>query len=150
VSWIDDDKAELERQRHSVAELRAIESKISNQSGTIYENLWKEILNDMTEAENKGLARILTNGSPYARKLIVPQPIKSPQTYSSPHEFELRLTDNQQAITLKGPKTAMAFPLFLGEDQVVRIKYEGEERSVKEVAALILRPMLFPDLYGPK
>jgi cobalamin biosynthesis Co2+ chelatase CbiK len=150
MSWIDDDKDELGRQQQSAAELRARESIIAAESGTIYEDLWNEIVERIEEAANKGMSRLLTNGSSYQRKIIVPQKVKPGQEYSNPKEYVLNLSKNQQAVTLTGPDLKLTLPLVLGEDKVVRLRHDGEEKIVKDVARSLLRPLLFPDLYGQK
>jgi hypothetical protein len=151
VSWIDEDMAELRRQRQSEAELRARHSTISECSCVIFNDLWKELLAGIREAEEKALGRLLTNGSPYERTIIVPVKPQPPQTVREPDVYEIRLTQDQQGITVKGPKTSFLLSLDLSEDdKVVRIRHEGEYKDPKEAAKLILRPMIFPDLFGPK
>jgi hypothetical protein len=65
MTWIDDDRQELERQHQAAADLRARESQIASHAATIYEGLWKEIFERLREAESKGMGRILTNGAQF-------------------------------------------------------------------------------------
>ena len=62
----------------------------------------------------------------------------------------MRLTPNQQEITVKGPGIEILLTLDLCKDNVVRIRHDGEHKSAKEAAKLILRPLLFPELFGHK
>jgi len=150
MTWIDDDIEEQKRLHQSAMQLRTRESEISIKAGTIFENLWDEILARIQEAEEKQLIAILTNGSPYERKLIVPQPIKPHQSGSYPKVYILALTKGQQAISFKGPDSTIILPFDLGDDKVVRIRHEGEPQTIQDIARSLLRPLLFPELYGPK
>jgi len=148
MTWIDDDKAELERQQQAGAELRERERKIADQAATIYDDLWNQLLDDMKEAENKGLPHLLTNGSPYKRTIFVPIKPQPHQRSTNPKEYVLALSKNQQAISITGPdEFSLRFILDLADDNVVRLKHEGEHKNIKEASRLILRPLLFPELF---
>jgi hypothetical protein len=149
MTWIDDDRAELERQHHAGVELRARESQISSRAAKIYEELWKEILARITEAESKGLGKILTNGDCYQRTLIVMQKIKPDESYALPDKYMLALAPDQQSIVMSGPNSSSreVLVLALGEDNVVYIKHNGEQKNIPEAAKSLLRPILFPELY---
>jgi len=150
MSWIDDDKAELLRLQQSASELEARECEIAAHAASIFTEVWSEIIAKLKEAEANGLGGILTNGSYWERKLIVPRRPIPPATGANPDEYIIRLSDNKQKILVTGPQINVVLPLELGTDGVTRVHHEGELKTAEDVAKLILRPLLFPDLYGPR
>jgi hypothetical protein len=156
MTWIDDDAGELKRQRESAAELAARNSQIANCAEEIYNNLWKEVVARIAEAKSKGnyhAANLITNGDPYERnisghRIIVPQPVKPSASYSEPKHVIIKLTADHLKIEVTGlPKTPIYLLLDICEDGVVLPKYEGECKTIQEVVKVILRPVLFPELF---
>src|SRR5579864_3565054 len=117
MTWIDDDRDELQRLHKSAAELKTRESQIAAASGEVYEALWDEIVERISEADDKGIRSLLTNGAAYERKIIIPQEVAG----AYPKEYALKLAKDQQAITFSGPNGKIVLPLELGADKVVRI-----------------------------
>ena len=62
MTWIDDDMAERKRREQSLAQLQAREAEVNIKAGTIFENLWGEILARLDEAEEKDAGQVHTNG----------------------------------------------------------------------------------------
>jgi len=156
MSWIDEDAAELQRQRESAAELAARNSQIANCAEKIYNDLWREIVARIAEAKSKGnhsAANLLTNGDPCERRIahhqiIVPQPIKPSASSSSPKYVVVKLTEDHLKIEVTGlRKTPVYLLLDIREDGVVLPKYEGECKTIQEAARVILRPVIFPELF---
>ena len=157
MSWIDEDAAEFQRQRESAAELAARNSQIASCAEKIYNELWKEVVARIDEAKSKGnwhAGNLLTNGDPYERRIfnhqiIVPQPVKAGAASSSPKYVVIKLAADHLKIEVTGlPKTPIYFLLDVCEDGVVLPKYEGECKTIQESAKLILRPVLFPELFA--
>lgn len=158
MSWIDDDAAELQRQRESAAELAERNRKIANSAEKIYNDLWDEIVNCIAEGKKKGHPStfdLITNGDPYERRIdhriIAPQSVKPPASTSKPKYVTVRMSKDRLRIEVEGLRaTAIHFLLDLCDDGVVRLKYEGEHKTIHEAAKPILRPLLFPELFGEK
>lgn len=156
MSWIDDDLDESKRQQQSAAELAARNSGIASRAETIYNNIWEELVAQIKDAKAKGVPsaqHLVTNGDPFDREIvrgslgheiIVPQP-----AISSRKCVTISLTKDRLKITISGLRTETLYLLLdLGEDGVVLPKHEGERLTIQGAAKLILRPLLFPDLYG--
>ena len=157
MTWIDEDAAELRRLQESAAELAARNQQIANSAEKIYNDLWREVIERIAEAKGKGFpsaANLITNGDPYERRIfnhriVVPQPVKPPATSSSPKYVTIKLTADHLRIEVTGLKsTALYLLLDMGEDGVVLPKFEGEYKTIQEAARLILRPVLFPELFA--
>jgi hypothetical protein len=156
MSWIDDDAEELKRLQESAAELAARERQIKDSAAKIYNDLWTEILERIAEAKNKGnhrAAQLITNGDPYERRIlnhriVVPQPIKPSQSSSSANHVVLTLTPDRLKIEITGLRKAKDYlVLDVCEDGVVRPKHEGECKRIDEAVRLILRPIIYPELF---
>jgi hypothetical protein len=159
MTWIDDDAGELQRQRESAAELAAHNSQIANCAEKIYNDLWKEVVARIVEAKGKGnhnAANLITNGDPYERRIvhhqiIVPQPVKPGASTSSPKYIVIKLTADHLKIEVNGlRKDPLYLALDICEDGVVLPKHEGECKTIQDAAKLILRPVLFPELFQQK
>lgn len=146
MTWIDDDYEELKRQRQAAAELSARESEIAGHADKIYEDLWTELVARIDEARTKRVAEssLLTNGSSYDRKVI------AGKLNIQPSHYILKLAQNRQSITFTGPDTNIILPLDMGEDEVVRIRHDGECKTIRDVARSLLRPLIFPEMFGQK
>ena len=156
MSWIDDDASELQRQRESAAELAARNSHIAACATAIYNDLWKELTACIAEAKGKGnhhAAKLITNGDPYERRIlnhqiVVPQPIKPGASSSKPRYVVVKLVEDHLKIEVTGLRSAPMYLLLdLCDDGVVLPKYEGEYKTIQEAAKLILRPVIFPELF---
>ncbi|MGA8216525.1 MAG: hypothetical protein WB799_23260 [Candidatus Sulfotelmatobacter sp.] len=156
MSWIDDDAAELQRQRESAAELAARNSQIANCAEKIYNDLWTELVARIAEAKSKGnynAAELITNGDPYERRIfnhriVVPQPVKPGTSSSSPKYVVVKLVADHLKIEVAGlRKTPIYLLLDICDDGVVLPKYEGECKTIQEAAKLILRPVIYPELF---
>jgi|ERR1022692_1081332 hypothetical protein len=163
MSWIDDDEEEFRRRQQSVADLAARNQEIAQRAEKIYNDLWEEITARIAEAKSKGIAgaqHLVTNGDPYEREItrekpghviIVPQPIKPGHTSSSAERVNISLTRDRLTIVVSGLRNEpLRFPLDLSDDGVVRLKYEGEHKTIQEAAKLILRPVFHSELFPPK
>ena len=150
MTWIDDDQGELRRLHQSAAELESREREIASFASKIYEELWRELASNISEADNKGIRKLLTNGAAYERKIIIPQDLKTAESGEYPKEYILRLSKNRQAITLTGPEISVVLQLGVGEDHIVQIRHNGENAEISEIAKLLLRPLLFPALFPSK
>jgi len=157
MSWIDEDNAELQRLRESAAELSDRNSQIANSGERIYNDLWREVTERITEAKRKGnhyAAALITNGDTYERRilnhrLVVPQPVKPNASSSDPKYVVIKLTADHLKIEVTGlPNSPVYFILDVCEDGVVLPKYEGECQTIQQVARIILRPVIYPELYG--
>jgi hypothetical protein len=157
MTWIDEDSSELRRVQESAAELAARNHQIANSGETIYNDLWREIVERIKEAKDKGLpyaANLITNGDPDERRIfnhriVIPQPIKPPVVSSSPKHIIIKLTADHLKIEISGLKNSAIYLLLdVGEDGVILPKFEGEFRTIQETARLILRPILFPELFS--
>jgi hypothetical protein len=157
MTWIDDDAGELQRQKESAAELAARNSQIANCAEKIFNDLWKEVVARIAEAKSKGnyhAVKLITNGDPFERRIsghciIVPQPVKPSASYSEPKYVTIKLTADHLKIEVTGlHKTTIYLLLDICDDGVVLPKYEGECKTIQEAARLILRPVLFPELFG--
>ena len=156
MSWIDEDAAELRRLRESAAELAARNAQIANCAEKIYNDLWEELVACIVEAKKKGnphATNLVTNGDPYERRfvgreIIVPQPIKPGASFSTPKHVVVKLTADRLKIEVGGlRKTPLYLLLDICEDGVVLPKYEGECKTIQDAARVILRPIIFPELF---
>lgn len=153
MTWIDDDNEERKRLNQSLADLAIREAKIANEAAAIYEELWAELAGRIKEANEKRITELglLTNGGGYERKIVVPVRAQRAESSRNPDEYVLRLGKKHQSITLTGARgTNQTIALDLGDDEVVRPKLDGELKTIKEVARTLLRPLLFPEMYGQK
>jgi hypothetical protein len=159
MTWIDDDMAELRRLQDSAAELAVRESQIRAVAEKIYNDLWKEVIERIAEAKSKGnhhATLLLTNGDPYERRIfdhriVVPQPVKPPASSSDPKYVILTLTSDRLKIEIAGLQNSKDYlTLDLCDDGVVRPKHQGEYKQIDEAARLILRPLLFPEMFSAK
>jgi hypothetical protein len=157
MSWIDDDAAEVRRLHEAAAELNERHARIAESSERVYNDLWKELVEKIKEAKNKGIphaANLITNGEPFERKIlehqiIVPQIPKPPAQTSKPKYVTVKLTGDRQKIEVTGTRQSSLFlPLDFGDDGVVLIKHEGEFLQIQEVARMILKPVFFPELFA--
>ena len=148
MTWIDKDRDELNRNKQWQAEQAARNQLIANDGETIYNNLWDEIRARIAEAKAKGLPTLITNGSPFKRKIIVPMTPKPTEDSRRPLEVTVELAPNKLAINITGSyESPIRLTLDRGEDDVTRLKHNGEYQSIGDAAKLILRPLLFPDLF---
>lgn len=147
MTWIDNDYEELKRQRQSAAELHSQESEIAGHASKIYEDLWAELVERINEAKTKRVtdSSLLTNGRSYQRKIIV-----GTGRSLHPDAYDLTLAENKQSIKFQGPNIMVVLALALCEDGVVRIRYDGKCQTVPEAAQYLLRPLIFPEMFGPK
>jgi hypothetical protein len=147
MTWIDDDYEELKRRQRLAAELHSQESEIAGHASKIYEDLWAELVERINEAKTKRVTEssLLTNGSSYQRKVIV-----GTNKSLHPDAYHLDLAESKQSINFKGPDVSVILPLALCEDGVVRIRYDGKCQTVPEAAQYLLRPLIFPEMFGPK
>jgi hypothetical protein len=159
MSWIDDDAAELKWLKESAAQLEERNREIANAAEKIYNDLWDELVRCIDEAKKTGIpvaAHLMTNGDPFERRIvghaiIVPQPVKPPASSSTRKVITVKLTADHLQIEVSGlHKTPIYFPLDLCDDGVVRLKHKGEHKTIQDAAKLILRPILFPELYPPE
>jgi hypothetical protein len=161
MNWINDDLEESKRQQQSAAELAARSSEIASRAETIYNNVWEELVVRLKDAKAKGVPSaqdIITNGDPFERlikrrppghDIIVPQLVKSGQKGSDPECVTISLTEDRLKILVSGLRNEPIYLLLdLGEDEVVLPKYEGERLTIQDTVKLILRPLLFPDLFA--
>lgn len=160
MSWIDDDNDELRRQQESVAELSARNQKIAERAEKIYNDLWAEIVNRINEAKSKGVEtarNLTTNGDVFEREIrlgkasghaiIIPR-YDPTVPHTMPDRVNINLAKDHLGIVVSGLQSeALHFRLDLGDDDVVQIKYKGEQKQIQDAAALILRPILYPTLY---
>jgi hypothetical protein len=157
MSWIDEDGAELQRQRESAAELAARNSHIASCAEKIYSDLWNELVARIDEAKRKGnyhAAGLIIDGDPYERRvynhrIVVPQPIKPGSSSSEPRYVVLTLTADRLKIEVTGlQRTPLYLLLDICEDGAVLPKYEGECKTIQDASKVILRPLIFPELFA--
>jgi len=147
MNWIDDDRQELRRLELSETELAKRNEEIGRYAETVYNDLWAELLARIAEAATAGLPKIITNGSPFSRKLIIPVEPKPDESSAPPAEVELQLSQDKTAILVRGALN-LHFNLDLGPDNVAFLRQGGDRKSIQDAAQLILRPLLFPKLFG--
>jgi hypothetical protein len=148
MTWIDEDREELNKNRKLAAELAARNQLIANDAETVYNNLWDEIRARIAEAKQKGLPQLITNGLPFRRVIIVPMMPRPTETSRNPMEVIVELAANKLSIIVSGgSEPAIRLALDRGDDNVTCLKHNGEYQSIGDAAKLILRPLLFPELF---
>lgn len=148
MNWIDEDRDELKRNKQWAAEQAARDQVIANDAELVYNNLWDEIRERIAEAKNKGLPELVTNGYPFKRKIIVPMIPRLTETCRHPMEVTVELAVNKLAINVSGgDEQPIRLVLDRGDDNVIGLKHNGEYQSIGDAAKLILRPLLFPELF---
>jgi hypothetical protein len=155
MNWIDDDLAERIRREYLEAQQAEINHTIAAHTEEIYNQLWNEVVERIAEVKAKPsqLPQLFTNGGPFLRKIIRPVNPKRHEQSRKPIEVELKIAPDKLSITAKsseslpGSEYPILFSLAQGEDDVIRMKHKGEHYSVHEAAKLILRPLLFPELF---
>ena len=147
MSWIDEDREELRKNKQWQAEQEARNQSIAQDAEQVYNDLWDEIKARIAEAKNTDLPELLTNGYPFKRMIIVPMMPRPTETSRNPMETIVELAANKLAILISGGHAPLRFALDRGEDNVICLKHNGEYQSIGDAAKLILRPLLFPDLF---
>jgi hypothetical protein len=136
MTWIDTRMADLEAWRKRNSTIRA-------HAADIYEALWKEIVEHLDEAKQKGFP-LSTNGASRKRVVSLEKDNKPGQHW----ELDVILVDPKDRIRAKGDRVDLFLDLDICPDGVVCLKLDGKQISLEEAAIRILDPFLFPQLNG--
>jgi hypothetical protein len=150
MTWIDDDSGELNRRKHWLSQEESRNWSIVAEAEKIYNDLWSEITDRIAEAKQKNIVTLLTNGSTFHRKIIAPTTLKGSEPWTAPKEVLIDLSKDKLSIIVSGLEGFSFLPFFQREDNVILLNRAGEYITVAELAKLILRPLLFPELFGPR
>lgn len=134
MTWIDDRLAERKASRERWG-------LIKQHADAVYEALWKQIVEYVTEAKSKSIS-VFTNGSVHHRIVSLSWPIK-PATKDPDH---LHVTMTRTSIHARGEKVDLEFRFGAYPDGVVGLTLDGEPISTEATARRILDPFLFPEL----
>jgi hypothetical protein len=137
VSWIDDDiKAR--------GEIEARAQLINTHAEGVYNDLWKEILERVTEAKNKGI-QLYTNGTPFSR--IVGLGDFRPPKEDSRRELVIGFRkDYPSGISVSNRAGTYALSVDVCDDNVVCLKLSGKPITMHDAGIYILRSFIFPDV----
>ena len=120
---------------------------IFDDSVTVYEALWNQIVTDITEAKAEGFP-VDTNGGGYSRKIRLQRlPLASPNEAKT--EVIVQLASDRRSISVKGNfYQDIVFALDVCSSGYTCLKFTGTEISIQDCSQKILDPMLFPQLRG--
>lgn len=134
MTWIEKRIADLElwKSRRSVIREHAVD---------VYEALWREISEHLSEARTKGFP-VSTNGTPRKRIIRLEKQNRSGDFF----ELQVSLVEAKDRIRAIGDRVDLFLDLDICPDDVVCLKYLGKQLTIEEAAISILDPFLFPQL----
>jgi hypothetical protein len=132
----------------SRADLSRRNALIAEHSPKIFTDLWERIAGYVVEAKEKGF-ELETSGSLYHRRVELLR--KTPEKGRVFFQIDLNREPGAEHISTRGADVmkAFRFTLDLCPDGVVCLVFNGAPVQTEEIAVMLLRYFLFPDIYPP-
>lgn len=141
MTWIDDtEKCWLAAQDR--------DARIEEQATQIYEDLWKEVLDDVTKAKAvERFAHLATNGRPLAHSINFPAESSS-YIGTVPYGVEIALLKGEHRVvaSIRRGDTIRFDIDICNSDGSACLKLDGRKVSCEEVSRRILTAFLYPGL----